>query len=139
MRSEVFAVSAITRYFFPSGVARRSAWDTVAWWEARRGTYTVAVGAAGFVTLGWVNLLTLAMHGQLMPIPWQVPVVYGVLANVCYTMGWVAELALRRIVGDRAPTAGAAILRHGFVFAIGLTLFPAVVMTLGTIAQLVLR
>lgn len=132
-------MSALTRYFFPSGVARRSPWDTIAWWESRRVTYSVAVGAAGLVTLGWVNILSLVLHGRLMPVPWQVPVVYGVLANTFYTLGWVAELALERLVGDRAPIAGAAIFRYGFVFSIGVTLIPAVAATLGSIAQLLLR
>ncbi len=132
-------MSALTRYFFPSGVARRSSWDTVRWWESRRLMYTAAVGSAGLVTLGWANLVTLIMHGRLMPIPWQLPIVYGVLANVFYTLGWGAELALQRLIGDNAPTAGAAIFRYGFVFSVGLTLFPSVVLTLGEIAQFLFR
>ncbi len=137
--SECRSMSALTRYFFSSGVSRRSTWDTVVWWESRRLMYSVAVGGAGLVTLGWVNLLSLVTHGHFMPIPWQAPLVYGVMANVCYTLGWGAELALERVIGDNAPTAGAAIFRYGFVFSVGLTLFPAVIVTLGEIAQLLFR
>ncbi len=132
-------MSALTRYFFRSSVTRRSTWDTVRWWESRRLVYTIAVGSAGLVTLGWMNLLALVMHGRLLPIPWQAPLVYGVMANVCYTLGWGVELALQRLVGENAPTAGAAIFRYGFVFSVGLTLFPSVLFTLAEIAQLVFR
>jgi hypothetical protein len=137
--SESQSVSALTRYFFRSPVTRRSTWETVRWWESRRLVYSAAVGGAGLVTLGWINLLTLVMHGRLLPIPWQAPLIYGVMANVCYTLGWGAELALQRVVGDNAPAAGAAIFRYGFVFSVGLTLFPSVLLTLGEIAQLVFR
>ncbi|MEP7381727.1 MAG: hypothetical protein ABI910_08580 [Gemmatimonadota bacterium] len=132
-------MSALTRYFFRSAVERSSAWNTVAWWESRRFIFNAVVGGAGLVTLGWVNLVSLVTAGSLVPIPWQVPLIYGAMANVCYTLGWTAELALHRLVGDDASTAGATIFRYGFVFSVGLTLFPAVLVTLATVATLVFR
>ena len=49
----------------------------------------------------------------------------GAMANVCYTLGWCTELVMRRWLGDEMEPAGAALFRYGFVFSVGLTLFPA--------------
>jgi hypothetical protein len=62
-------------------------------------------------------------------MPWQLtlgaPLIYGTMANICYTGGWVAELFLRRYIRDDDGIAGAALFRYGFAFSVGLTLLPA--------------
>lgn len=57
-------------------------------------------------------------------VPWQMVAGYAVLANIGYTMGPVADLLLRRALGDRGPAVAPVLLRYGFVFAVGLTLLP---------------
>ena len=49
---------------------------------------------------------------------------YAVLANVMYTGGWAAELALRPLFGRRTPVVGATIFRYGLAFSLGLTVLP---------------
>jgi hypothetical protein len=132
-------MSALTRYFFRTSVDRPSTWETVEWWESRRVIYNAVVGAAGLVTLGCASILSLLTEGTFMPIPWQVPLAYGLIANICYTFGWGAELWLKRLIGDNAATAGAAIFRYGFVFSVGLTLLPAAMFTVASIGQLLYR
>ena len=114
-------MSALTRYFFDTVYFPRSALAVVRWWEARRPAYNAAVGAAGLVTLAGVALL-----GALPPlgVVATIAVVYGLLANVCYSFGPLAELAARRWGGSAFAPVGPTLLRYGFVFSIGLTLFP---------------
>lgn len=127
-------MSALTRYFFHTVYYPASPWSVVAWWEARRATYNLAVGAAGLVTLAVVGLL-----GALPPwpvIPFLV-MVYAVLANVCYCAGPLLDLVARRIGGPDWAPVGPTLFRYGFVFSIGLTLLPIPIAVLGEIVMLI--
>jgi hypothetical protein len=122
-------MTALTKFFFrQNAITRPTAMETIAWWEARRPAYNAAVGAVGLVTLATVNLIW-ALPPNASPLPWQAsvfpPLVYAVMANVCYTLGWCTELGMRRWLGEQVEPAGAALFRYGFAFSIGLTLFPA--------------
>jgi hypothetical protein len=57
-------------------------------------------------------------------LDWRPIAAYGLAANVCYSFGWGIELALKRIMGDRAPLIGPALFRQGLAFSVGLTLLP---------------
>ena len=126
-------MSAITRFFFRNEVACRSAADVIAWWETRRLPFNVAVGATGLFTYAAVQLILL-VPPRPMPIPLApslvIALVYGVLANVCYTGGWMAELWLRKSLGRDTETVGPTLFRYGFAFSAGLTLFPIAIASL---------
>jgi hypothetical protein len=117
-QDDIQPVTAVEKYFFTPLYYPQSAWSVVRWWEKRRLAYNVAVGTAGMVTLA-VAALT---DGQ--GPPFMLPLVYGVIANIFYTMGPVADLAMRKVLGERAPAVGPAMFRYGFAFAVGLTLLP---------------
>ena len=120
-------MSAITRFFFRNEVACRSTADIIGWWETRRLPFNVAIGATGVFSYAAVQLILL-MRPRPMPIPFvpsvAIALVYGVLANVCYTGGWVSELWLRKSLGRDTETVGPTLFRYGFAFSVGLTLFP---------------
>ena len=121
-------MSALTEYFFPPVPVPRATWAVVRWWESRRLTYNVVVGSTGLLSLG---------------VPWQGVVLYGVLANVCYSGGAAADLALRRWLGlPYGATIGPALFRYGFVFSVGLTLLPIPLAALSwgvRVAQVIVR
>lgn len=53
---------------------------------------------------------------------------YGILANVCYTAGWICELLMRKINGiKRSTSLGLKAFRIGLAFSIFITLVPAIV------------
>lgn len=121
----------------------RSPLRVIQWWESRRLTYNAIVGLTGLGTLVYVNVLELIMGGGWFLAPWQGPgsaarmlviVAYGVAANVCYTLGWAVENLVERWLKRPAYGLGPALFRHGLVFSIGLTLVPAVVVTIANIA-----
>jgi len=121
-------MSTLTRYFFDTVYYPRSAWHVVAWWERRRPTYNAVVGACGLLTLGVLTLV--GFHPPLAALAVMVTA-YGVAANLCYSLGAVAELLARRAGGAEWAPVGPALLRYGFVFSVGLTLLPIPVALVG--------
>jgi len=52
---------------------------------------------------------------------------YGIIANICYTGGWIAELLLAKFkAGARTGVFGVRGFRFGMMFSIALTLSPGV-------------
>jgi hypothetical protein len=124
----------------------RSPLRVVQWWESRRLAYNGIVGAVGIGALVWVNALELLLgHGWFIA-PWtehgaqQMVAVaaYGIAANLCYTMGWVAENVAERWLKRPVYGLGPALFRYGLVFSIGLTLLPAALVTVAAIAGKIL-
>jgi hypothetical protein len=133
-------VSALTRILFPLPDYRRTPVSLLRWWESRRLAYNAAVGGAGLVTLGVVGVVGLlppALHPRLFEWPQVLAgvVVYGVLANVGYSLGWTAEMAMRLLWKEEAPDAGPALFRQGLSFAVGLTLLPIPLVTFSWLAR----
>ena len=137
-------MSALTRLLFRYPGEPMTTPTVIRWWESRRPAFNYAVGAAGLVTVGAIELFSLLPpHAHPLGLGELVPgvVAYGVLANVCYTGGWITELGLRRLLhdgrssDDLAPV-GATVFRYGLVFSVGLTLFPIVFAALGWLARL---
>lgn len=122
-------MSVLTRTLFPLPDCRRTPFSLLTWWESRRLTYNLVVGGAGLLTLGTVAIVGLLPPAPPIPgVPWVRllggAVVYGVAANLCYSLGWLVELAMRALWGEEAPFAGPALFRQGLSFAVGLTLLP---------------
>jgi hypothetical protein len=111
---------------YPEAANRRTTASIIAWWEARRPTYNLIVGSAGLLSLGVVRIVTWLPPHIAMPIGWQPIVVFGVMANVCYSLGWVLETAAQRLWGDRVRPLGPPLFRQGVAFSVGLTLLPIV-------------
>lgn len=123
----------LTRLLFEPTLMR-SPIRIVRWWESRRLAYNVIVGATGLGTLVYANGLELLLRQGWLPIPWQAIVAYGVAANACYTLGWFVENVVERWLGRPVYGLGPALFRHGVVFSVGLTLLPAVLVTLVNVA-----
>jgi hypothetical protein len=116
---------------FPPADYRRTTLSTIAWWESRRLKYNLVVGAAGIVTVMVTGLISLVPPGLPMAFDWRPIVAYGLLANVCYSVGWFMELMMLRLIGKRAPAIGPAMFRQGLAFSVGLTLLPIPIISAG--------
>jgi hypothetical protein len=105
------------------------------WWESRRLFYNKVVGATGLLTLAGVFLL-LPGRGELMaPQAALMVLAYGVMANVCYSLGWTVEMVARWVWGREAPVMGPLLYRQGLIFSVGLTLFPLGIAILITVLR----
>lgn len=107
----------------------------IAWWEKRRFFYNKVLAAVGTVTCILMiscGVISEPLMGEPIGIP-DPPILvplgiifYGIMANVCYTGGWIAELLLARFrPGTQAERFGVRAFRIGVKFSIALTIFPA--------------
>lgn len=123
-------MTALTEFLFPAP-ARRTVGGIVRWWESRRLAYNAIVGGTGVVTLVWGHLLIwLPPNGETGFVPWQVIVLYGVMANVCYSFGSVLEVIVDKLFGRELLPIGPGLFRIGLTFSVGLTLFPLMMITI---------
>jgi hypothetical protein len=117
-------MTALARLLFPVPDVRRSPATLLGWWERRRPTYNLIVGAAGVVTLTVIGTLSRLPPHQNFDVPLPLVIVYGVCANLCYSLGFAIEALLQRVWGDDVAPVGPTLFRHGLVFSVGLTLTP---------------
>jgi len=136
-------MSRLVDFFYPLPARRRTAAAVFLWWEERRPAYNLIVGGVGCATVAATTLL-LSLPGSFGGGPPLVvllgtAVVYGLVANLCYCLGPLTELAMYRLWGDDAPRAGPALFRQGLIFSVGLTLFPVALLGLVTVARFFAR
>lgn len=129
-------MTALTRFFFRLPHHAGDTWAIVRWWETRRGAYNLAVGAAGVCTLAVVALTELLPPLHRAPrFPLGLVAGYAILANLCYSLGPIADAWIVRRFGRRYDAIGPVLFRYGFVFAVGLTLLPIPVALLGFLVR----
>jgi hypothetical protein len=128
-------MTALTKFFFRAPYSLPKTGEILRWWESRRLGFNLAVGAAGLFSLTVVAVAEFLPPSSRLPtFPLGLVVIYGILANICYTMGPLADLVICKKWGRDYAALGPAIFRYGFAFAIGLTLLPvpmAVMLYLG--------
>jgi hypothetical protein len=117
-------MSALVEVLYPMPDTRRTAPSIVHWWESRRLLYNGVVGTTGLFTLAAVLLLVPPGSGMEPQGLVLFTLAYGVMANVCYSAGWVLELLARWAWGSGAPRVGPFLFREGLIFSVGLTLLP---------------
>ncbi len=54
-------------------------------------------------------------------------VMYAVLANICYTGGWMCELVVRRLWPEQADRFASQSYSTGLIFSVLLTLAPGII------------
>jgi len=131
--------------FFRRDSSITSARAAIGWWEARRIPYNLIVGIAGIVTC-----IVIAMIGMgsyfLFNSDFGLPgspllaifgiIIYGVLANFCYTGRWVAELIVRKAWPQEADLFATRSFSLGLFLSVLLTLTPAIVVGMAGVFKL---
>jgi hypothetical protein len=122
--------------FFARSSNPTDTWHTIAWWEARRIPYNLIVGMTGVLS-GALCFVTGMLCEHFLGDPIGIPdppyfallavAAYGLMANLCYTGGWVAELLVRKIWPEQANAFGKISFFLGLIFSILLTLVPGIV------------
>ena len=134
-------MSQLVEVLYPLPDVRRTPLSQLRWWESRRLFYNKVVGTAGVATLAGVSIISLLPPH---PVPVGVPemaigaAVYGILANGCYSLGWLLEMLACRVWGRKAPDLGPLLFRQGLIFSVGLTLLPLLLAALLWVARIVL-
>lgn len=133
--------------FYRNGAATSSL-EVIRWWESRRLPFNGIVGAAGIVS--WlVSVIVGAVSATYFDSDYGLPgspglaimgaFAYGIMANVFFTGGWIAELIVRRISPEKANRFAVRSFTIGLRFSVLLTLLPGIVIALGGIVALVGR
>ena len=132
-------MSSLVEALYPLPDFRRTPLSALGWWESRRLQYNLIVGSAGLVTLTCFTLYALTFPGAVLPTLQGLVIgslAYGIAANVCYTLGWWAEMLARLVWGRTAPQMGPLLYRQGVIFSVGLTLLPILMLTAVALARL---
>lgn len=121
-------------------VAISSNWQAIGWWETRRIPFNLMVGGAGVVScivIGIVGLGSALLFNSDFGMP-DPPlfavfaiILYAVMANVCFTGGWVSELIVRKVWPKEADRFATLSFSFGLVFSLLLTIAPAIVVGAG--------
>ncbi len=135
-------MSQLVEVLYPVPDLRRTPLSSLRWWESRRLVFNKVVGATGLVTLASVSTLFMlgpSTLGDFSLLPLLVgAAVYGIAANLCYSFGWLLELAAHALWGRRAPNLGPLLFRQGLIFSVGLTLLPVLLMSMLWVVHVVL-
>ena len=123
-------MTQLVEYLYPVPDFRRTPVTLLRWWERRRLMYNVAVGSAGLLTIAAVELASLVLRHEMFWDAWPAVIAYGVIANICYTWGWLLEVGAQRLWGRECPWIGPALWRQGLAFSVGLTLLPIVIVSI---------
>lgn len=128
--------SALVDFLFPEPAERRPG-AIIRWWEKRRLPYNLIVGGSGLISMGLYALAATIPPGPSGVIfAWAPIIAYGVLANVCYTLGPATELLLEKIWGRRVLPTGPVLFRSGLMFSVGLTLvLPTILLVIGLVLR----
>src|SRR5262245_19075068 len=94
-------VKRFTAWLFTNPEEPRSLWRVIAWWELRRIPFNLIVivyGALGFIIFLWA----ITTSGHLQPGEDAVEPIALLAApfvvNLLYTLGWLVEVPVRRLV-----------------------------------------
>jgi hypothetical protein len=99
--------------------------EIIAWWEARRFRFNLYVGIVGAVT--WLLVFIAGSAAVKTGVDFEEPIamligpfIYGFLANVCYTFGWIVDtVSYRGMPRTR-------LYKAGIIFSAILTALPGV-------------
>jgi hypothetical protein len=104
-------------------------WDAIRWWETRRVPFNLVVGATGIIAAAVFLLIgsTIVRPGEDFEEPLALigaVLLYGVMANVCYTLGWITELAWAKDNPVKGQDLRVRAFRAGLIFSVALTTLP---------------
>jgi hypothetical protein len=110
-------------------------WQIILWWEKRRIPFNLIVGATGMLTCAFLFGLEMLLKNDfldnILPDPPAIAIFgYGVLANVCFSGGWIVELFANAIFKEQSKYFGEISFLLGTAFSVALTLFPILIYSL---------
>ena len=106
-----------------------TAGQIIRWWELRRIFYNavmLVIGLAAIAGMEWLMGRVIAKGEDAIEpmVLFLGVVVYAIMANLCYTLGWVIELWGRKIDPASARRRGERMFRAGLLFSCVLTSLP---------------
>jgi hypothetical protein len=120
-------ISRVWTRLFSAPAGERTAWEIIVWWETRRIAYNLIMAVVGICGL-LAFFALISASGELQPGEDAVEpfVVFAapLVANICYTAGWVMEL-VAHATGVRSNRIGPALFGAGLAFSCAVAWLPA--------------
>ena len=128
--------SALVRFLYPPP-AERTVGRIIRWWEKRRLAYNAVV--AGCMTgTAVIGLLTLNPPSEVLLALGAPGLPFLVMANLCYTLGWMIEGLLHKIWGRGLRPVGPPLFRAGLTLAVGVAfIIPTIILMIAFVVRLV--
>ena len=106
-------------------------WDAIVWWEIRRFPYNAVLAILGIITIGIVMSVgsRFAAPGEDVEEPLGLIIgalLYGIVANAFYTLGWISELLWSGGDTSRTESLRKRVFSVGLIVSCAVTLVPAV-------------
>ena len=129
------AESVLVRFLYPAP-AERKVGRIIKWWEKRRLAYNAVLAGCGMGTI-FMALLTLNPLSEVVQaLPAILP--FAIMANLCYTLGWMVESVLHRIWGRSLRPVGPALFRAGLTLGVGVAfVIPTIMLMVAFVVRLV--
>ena len=127
--------SALVHFLYPAP-AERTVGKIVRWWEKRRLAYNAVLAGCGTGTILMALVTLNPLSEVLQALPAIVP--FAIMANLCYTLGWMVESVLHKIWGRGLRPVGPALFRAGLTLGVGVTLvIPTIMLMVAFVVRLV--
>lgn len=104
-------------------------WQIIKWWWVRQIYYNVIMFVVGIAGIIWVLTMSFVIEptGDVDFLGVLLLPVVGIVANLCYSLGWIIELLCFR--GENRRKFGIAAFIAGTVFSLSLVWVPVVIVT----------
>ena len=113
--------------------------NVILWWEIRRIPYNIFVGLYGilclFIFLWAMTTSGPSDDGEDFFEPFALFVAPFVV-NLCYTLGWLVEVAARTLLPSLSPRFGPSLMKVGIGFSVFVISIPAVISVVIRLVQL---
>ena len=125
-------MSRVDAILYAPAADTSSTWSIIAWWEKRRIPYNFFVGSVGlasFILNLWLWTSYVQKPGEDDGFGPAVPaIVFGLLANVFYTSGWIVEVLALWLRKRGSITLGPRLFKLGLIFSLVLASLPGLLM-----------
>ena len=122
--------------------------EVIGWWESRRIPYNLLVGSVGIISIFLIFIS--AILGELIfNEPSTLPdppifmifgiILYGIMANIFYTAGWVVELTIRRLWPKESDSFATLSFRLGIIFSVLLTITPGLILLIYSFVVIIFK
>lgn len=118
--------------FFDSGFESRKWYHVILWWEIRRIPYNIIMLFSSMISFFVLCFIVEGAGDFIHPMT---PIIFGFLANFCYTFGWITEYIIRLFSHKTSFAFARIAFKAGLLFSILFVFAPNIICLIQGIIQ----